>query len=184
MSVAKCAHVGWVRRAKGGRGEGEAREAIKLTETLATPSSDPATPSTSDSMPSLTRKPFVPYCNTGVINIFHTPKNCLLCARRTDNFRCIGEAILQACHRLSLSKRLRQDTRQVSTPLLLPVIVRDYRQTTKFLSEFNYRFSKRRLLFYKVTRRVRFDVDSTVKKLQATSASSSLRVSTRLIMPI
>lgn len=73
-----------------GRKEGrEAREAIKLTETLATPSSvtqATPSPSTSDSMPSLTRKPFVPYCNTGVINIFHTPENCLLCARRTDNF--------------------------------------------------------------------------------------------------
>ena len=111
----------------GGRGR-EAREAIKLTETLATPSSDPAAPSTSDSMPSLTRKPFVPYCNTGVINIFHTPENCLLCARRTDELSlCIGEAILQACHRLSLSKRrLRQDTREVSrVSLLFPAIAHD-----------------------------------------------------------
>lgn len=170
-----------------GRKEGrEAREAIKLTETLAIPSSvtqATPSPSTSDSMPSLTRKPFVPYCNTGVINIFHTPENCLLCARRTDNFRCIGEAILQPCHRLSLSKRPRQDTttRQVSLFLSLDQSHCPTINTIKFLIESSkfiiqvqfvrrekiYNFIFDRILQLYLSRAVHYEIGTRVYRTQS-----------------
>lgn len=96
----------------------EAREAIKLTETLATPSSvTQATPS-----PNL-RLYAIPYSGspssltaTPELLIFFTPPKIVSCVLGVPTtFRCIGEAILQPCHRLSLSKRPRQDTHHAAS---------------------------------------------------------------------
>lgn len=104
MSAAKC--TGWVCASKEGRDEEVGRrEAIKLTETLATPSSLPpvychprASPAdlttTPSNMPSLTREALRPLLrNAGVINIFRNPRKIvsLSCAaaelpRRRSNF--------------------------------------------------------------------------------------------------
>lgn len=118
----------------------EAREAIKLTETLATPSSvTQATPS-----PNL-RLYAIPYSGspssltaTPELLIFFTPPKIVSCVLGVPTtFRCIGEAILQPCHRLSLSKRPRQDTHHAARSLstILPFSHENTTNTIKFLIE-------------------------------------------------
>ena len=98
-------------------------------------------------------------------------------------FRCIGEAILQPCHRLSLSKRPRQDTttRQVSLFLSLDQSHCPTINTIKFLIESSkfiiqvqfvrrekiYNFVFDRILQLYLSRAVHYEIGTRVYRTQS-----------------